>query len=208
LGFDPPTAKEMTEVALTVMDRHSRERGKPFMLVVEVESTDNMPNENNAIGALRALRRADEVIAVAQAFQHDRPATLILTAADSDASGLKLIAPVPKNPAGMVTGLPGNSTGVAAERVLHTVDGIEGRNTRPFVAAADAMGQALEFAIAWAGEEDVAGGVLARAQGANAGLLRTMFVEAFDNTDVYRLMYLTLFGEMLPTGVGQGAPDR
>jgi len=207
-GFDPPTAAEMTEVALTVLDRHSRERDKPFMLVVEVESTDNMPNKNNAIGALRALRQADEVIAVAQGFQQDRPATLVLTAADSDASGLKLIAPVPKNDAGMVTGLSGNSTGVAAERILHAVDGIEGRNTRPFVAAPNAMGQELEFAIAWAGEEDVGGGVIARAQGANAELLRTTFAEGFDNTDVYRMMYLTLFGEMLAMGVGSAAPNR
>jgi len=208
LGFDPPTAAEMTEIALTVLDRHSRERDAPFMLVVEVESTDNLPNKNNAIGALRALKRADEVIAVARGFQQERAATLVLTAADSDASGLKLIAPVPKDATGMVTGLPGNSTGVAAERILHTVDGMEGRNTRPFVAAPDAMGQTLEFGIAWAGEEDVGGGVIARAQGANAELLRTTFAEGFDNTDVYRMICLTLFGEMLRTGVGSTAPNR
>jgi alkaline phosphatase len=208
LGYDPPTAAEMTKVALVVLDRHRGERDKSFLLVVEVESTDNLPNENNAIGALRALRRADEVIEVVSDFQQTHPATLLLTTADSDASGLKLIAPVPKDASGMVTGLPGNSTGIAAERILHTVDGIEGRNTRPFVAAPDAMGQVLEFAIAWAGEEDVGGGVVARAQGANAELMRTTFVEGFHNTDVYRLMYFTLFGEMLATGVGSAAPDR
>jgi len=85
---------------------------------------------------------------------------------------------------------------------------MEGRNTRPFVAAPDAMGQTLEFGIAWAGEEDVGGGVIARAQGANAELLRTTFAEGFDNTDVYRMICLTLFGEMLRTGVGSTAPDR
>jgi alkaline phosphatase len=208
LGFDPPTAKEMTEMALTVMERHSRERGMPFLLVVEVESTDNLPNENNAIGALRALKRADDVVEVVSGFQQIHSATLVLTAADSDGSGLKLLAPAPKDASGNVGGLEGNPTGDSSMRVMHALDGIEGRHTRPFVAAPDASGRPLEFAIAWAGVEDVAGGVIARAQGTNAELLRTTFVERFDNTDVYRLMYLTLFGEMLGSAVGAAAPDR
>jgi alkaline phosphatase len=198
LGYDPPSAAEMTEVALTVLERHGRERGMPFLLVVEVESTDNMPNANNAVGALRALGRSDDVIAVARQFQETHPATLVLTAADSDASGLQVFAPPRLDAAGLVTGISGNPTGHPDERVLHTLDGIEGRHTPPFTAAPDATGRALPFAIAWSGAEDVAGGVLARAHGLNAPLLGTLFSARFDNTDVYRMMYLTMFGELLP----------
>ncbi len=197
LGVDPPTAAEMTDVAVTLLDRHSRERELPFLLVVEVESTDNLPNANNAIGSLRALRRADDVVAVARDFQRSRPATLILTAADSDASGLQLFSPPPLDAYGVVRGISGNPTGRPAERVLHTLDGIEGRGTRPFTAAPDAAGRVLPFAVAWSGTDDVAGGVLARAQGLHSDSLRTAFVERFDNTDVYRMMYLALFGELL-----------
>ncbi len=67
-GAQPPTAPEMTRLALTLLERRSREAGLPFMLVVEIESTDNMANANNAIGSLRALRRADEVIEDTAAF--------------------------------------------------------------------------------------------------------------------------------------------
>ncbi len=196
-GFDPPTAAEMTGLALTLLERHSGERELPFLLVVEVESTDNLPNANNAIGALRALRRADDVVAVARAFQRDEPATLILTAADSDASGLQLFSPPPLDADGMVHGVSGNPTGLPADRVLHTLDGLEGRRTRPFSAAPDAAGRVLAFAVAWSGTDDVAGGVLARAEGLNAERLRVTFSERFDNTDVYRMMYLTLFGELV-----------
>ena len=73
--------------------------------------------------------------------------------------------------------------------------------------------------MAWATVDDVAGGVLSRAQGLNASLLNRPepftagsgelpFPERFDNTDVYRLLYLTLFGERLPSGVGRLAEDR
>jgi alkaline phosphatase len=198
LGYDPPTAAEMTEVALTVLERHSRERRSPFLLVVEVESTDNMPNANNAVGALRALGRSDDVIAVARQFQDTHPATLVLTAADSDASGLQVLAPPPLDRNGKVSGISGNPTGRPDERIVHLLDGVEGRHSSPFSALPDAVGRALPFAIAWSGAEDVAGGVLARAQGLNAPLLRSLFSERFDNTDVYRMMYLTLFGELLP----------
>lgn len=208
LGSDPPTAAEMTELALTVLERHGRERRRPFLLVVEVESTDNMANANNAIGALRALGRSDDVIGVARRFQEEHPATLVLTAADSDASGLQVFSPPRLDADGLVTGISGNPTGRPEERVVHTLDGIEGRHTPPFTAAPDATGQVLPFAIAWSGAEDVAGGVVARAQGLNAPLLRTMFSQRFDNTDVYRLMYLTLFGELLPVDEGRRAADR
>ena len=208
LGYDPPTAAEMTQVALTILERRSHAAGLPFLLVVEVESTDNLPNRNNAIGTLRALKRADDVIGVARAFQERVPETLVLTAADSDAAGFQLIDPPPVDQDGWVTGMEGNPTGIDAELLVFSVDGIEGRRSRPFVAAPDAFGTAFPFAIAWVGTPDVAGGVVSRAQGLHAELLRTRYSAGFDNTDVYRLLYRALFGKELSSERGVQAPDR
>ena len=75
----------------------------------------------------------------------------------------------------------------------------------------------LPFAIGWASVQDMAGAILSRAEGMNAYLLNSRdpfspgeppLSERFDNTDVYRLVYLTLFGKRLRTGVGQIASDR
>lgn len=74
-----------------------------------------------------------------------------------------------------------------------------------------------KFAVAWPSVQDVAGAILSRAQGLNADLLNAPrpfrhgeppFSARFDNTDVYRLMYPTLFGERLPSAVGRIAPSR
>jgi len=264
-GFNPPSAAEMTALALTILDRRSRlYEKKPFILVTEVESTDNFANRNNAIGTLRALRRADAVIGVARDFENRsgrRQApiagfpTLLLTAADSDASGLQVLAlrtpaveslynpiacekrPMP-NPRGECLRSGNTVTDTAVnpkfsefrERGM-AVDGIEGRGTAPFLAGPDALldrrpfadrdssglnsygggsvpASSLPFAVVWAAVPDLAGGILSRAQGLNAERLRREFFERFDNTDVYRLMYATLFGEDLPTAVGTPAADR
>jgi alkaline phosphatase len=194
-GADPPTASEMTRLALTILERRSRRAGRPFMLVVEVESTDNLANANNAIGALRALRRADEVIEDTAAFVAREPGTLLLVAADSDAAGLQLISPPPVQDDGRVTGINGNPADAEIHRRMFPVDGIEGRASVPFLARPDSEGRRAEFAIAWTGERDVAGGVLARAAGLNSAMLETEFGGVLDNTDVYRLMYRTLFGD-------------
>jgi alkaline phosphatase len=208
LGYDPPTAAEMTHVALTILERRSRTAGLPFLLVVEVESTDNLPNNNNAIGTLRALKRADDVIGVAREFQARIPGTTIVTAADSDAAGFQLIDPPPIDRNGWVTGMEGNPTGIDSELLVFSVDGIEGRRSPPFVAAPDAFGTEFPFAVSWVGTPDVAGGILARAQGARADLLGSQFSTGFDNTDVYRLLYLALFNKELPPATGVQAPDR
>lgn len=206
LGYNPPRAGEMTEMALTLLERRSQSDAKPFLLVAEVESTDNLGNNDNAIGTLRALKHADEVIGAARAFLEEVPDTLIVTAADSDAGGLQVVAPPPTDDAGNVSAIPGNT--VAREPVPNPLDGIEGPGTAPFIASPDAYGQELPFAIAWAGLPDVAGGILSRAQGLNAELLGDVFFSGFDNTDVYRHMYVTLFGELLPSAVGEMTPTR
>ncbi len=203
---DPPTAREMTRLALMLLDREARAAERPFFLVVEIESTDNLANANNAIGALRALGRADAVIGEARKAVDRDPATLLLVAADSDAGGLQIVSP-PLQDDGRVTGLNGNPTDRTVDRQLFAVDGIEGRASRPFEARPDQAGHRSRFAIAWAGERDVAGGVLARAAGLNSELLRTDYGARLDNTQVYELIYQTLFASK-PRGPEAGGPGR
>jgi alkaline phosphatase len=177
--FDPqaPTVAEMTDVALKILSRS----GQRFLLVVEEEGSDNFANKNNAIGALEALRRADAAIGVAMRFIDEHPDTLLITAADSDAGGMKVAriepeladAPVPQT---IDNGAP--------------QDGREGTESLPFLAAPDQAGERWPFAVTWAAEADLGGGVVARAHGLNSEHLPT----SVDNTDVYRLMYRTLFG--------------
>lgn len=258
-SFNPPTIAEMTALGLEVLKRRAEEAGKPFAVVVEDESTDNMPNKNNAIGTLRALKRTDDMIGVARNFvNHVDDKTLIITGADSDGSGPQLLAlravdsspdgqeedDIPFNPIQceddsdldtckvMFTNV--NPTGLDGGEQFVEVDGLDGRDSKVFIAEPDALlafrpfenaateapsvpDQRLPFAVVWTGRPDVAGGILSRAEGVNAELLnsREPFYEGepplyirFDNTDIYRMVYLTLFGERLPSGVGVPAATR
>lgn len=205
-GYNPPTAAEMNSLALEVLRRHSVLAGKPFYLVSEVESSDNLANYANAIGALRAVKAADDAIGVLRAFVAENPSTLLLVAADSDAGALQLFSPPPLADDRVATS-GGNPTGFGWNQGF-ALDGVEGQNTAPFVAAPDAAGQEMTFAVGWAGTDDVAGAIVSRAEGLNAGLLRTAFGARLDNTDVYRLQYATLFGSLPPASYGQPAPDR
>ncbi len=275
-SVNPPSAAEMTEMAIIILDRRSRlDERKPFHLVCEVESTDNMPNKNNAIGTLRALKRGDDMIKVARDYEQKTGAikggfrgkpleTLILTAADSDGSALQILAlrrgttDTPFNP--LECNKVGNADrsecldqgekttvttvnpefsffeGAFADNdTTQVVDGIHGRRSEAFVAEPDALSDErvalggfpdmdesgagsfggltvddakLPFAVTWATVQDTAGAIISRAQGMNAELLRTKFSVRFDNTDVYRIMYFTLFGKVLPSGVGKVAEDR
>lgn len=205
-GFNPPSAFEMNALALEILARRSAAAGAPFALISEVESTDNMANHGNAIGVLRALKVADDTIGLFRSFVAEHPNTLLLTAADSDAGGLQLFSPPPLDD-DLVSAEVVNPTGFGLNRGL-ALDGIEGQETAPFVAAPDAFGVEWPFAIGWAGTSDVAGAMVARAEGLNAELLRSEFRTGLDNSDIYRLLYATLFGEWLPASSGQPAPDR
>ncbi len=172
-----PSVAEMTAAALAVLAQARR----GFFLVVEEEGTDNLANVNNAAGSLEALRRSDEAIGVAHQFVRQHPDTLLVVAADSDASGLQLVG----------------SGGRAGERLPATVDGVAGAGTLPFEAMPDANGRRFPFGIKWTGPEDTYGAVLVRAAGRNAHRVRG----SFDNTDIYRLIYATLFDRELPSPV-------
>lgn len=175
---DAPTVGEMTKAALAILSRH----GKRFLLVVEEEGSDNFSNVNNAAGALEAMRRADEAYGVARDYLRHNPSALLVTAADSDASGLEVIA-FPSDFAEKPLPL--------STRNGAPLDGREGKGSRPFISAPDQFGKRMPFGIAWTGFEDGTGGILARAEGMNAQALRS---GSCDNSDIYRLMYRTLFG--------------
>ena len=91
-------------MATLILDRRSQLEGKPSHLVVEVESTDNLPNNTNAIGTLRALKRSDNVIRELRQLEERRGPfpdnghafpTMLLTAADSDGGALPSVVPQP-----------------------------------------------------------------------------------------------------------------
>ena len=178
--FEPgaPTVAEMTRFALDFFAA----KEAPFFLVVEEEGTDNFSNNANAKGMLEALARADD--AIGETLEHMRaaPRTLLLTAADSNAGGPALLQI--RDPAMFAAPLPAESKWAAM------IDGRDGTGTPPFAAAPDRFGKRLRFGIAWSGKGDYAGGVVAKAHGLNADLLPNNV----QNTDIYSLMYATLFG--------------
>ena len=212
-GYQPPNAAELNEFGLKVLQAHATRTGRPFGLVSEVESTDNFGNNNNGIGALAAVDVAHGVIGAARRFQADHPQTLVLTAADSSGgapqvAGLNIDEDVPTDDVGSI---PVNPTGTETDEAQvpqNPLDGRYGRGTAPFRAAPDQFGQRLPFALAWTGGPDFNGGILTRAQGLNAELLDSTLFDRFDNIDVYRMAYLTLFGEALDYPSGRTAPTR
>ncbi len=181
--YDPnaPSVAEMTEVALSIL----RNKGKEFFMVVEEEGTDNFSNSNNARGALEALRRADAAVGVAMKYIEKQPRTLLLTTADSDAGGMQVVSIRHRKDFERPLSLTGANGA--------PLDGGDGSGTLPFIAAPDQFGNRLRFGIAWACYGDVAGAVIAKAHGLNSEMLPNNV----DNTDIYRIMYATLFGIVL-----------
>ena len=210
-GYRPPSAPEMNELGLKVLQAHAGHAGRPFGLVSEVESTDNFGNNNNGIGALVGLRDANGVIGAARDFQSDHPRTLILTAADSSGGapelvGFNLDEEVPATVGSVSVNPTSAEEDVPAPQ--NPLDGRYGQKSAPFRAAPDQFGQELPFAVAWTGGPDFSGGIVTRAQGLNADLLDTTLYDRFDNVDVYRMAHLTLFGEALRYPTGRTAPTR
>jgi len=185
-----PTVADMTEAALSVLAALD----KPFLLVVEEEGSDNFPNKNHAAGGLEALRRADEALGIAHDFVRQHPNTLLVTAADSDASGLQVVGGYPprRDPIISRQVLPA-TTGVGAP-----LDGRSGTESKPFEARPDASGKTHPFAVCWPTRSDTYGAILVRAAGLHADRVQGNM----DNTDIYRLMYYTLFDKVLPSPVG------
>ena len=172
-----PTIGEMTEIALEILSRN--EDG--FFAVIEEEGTDNIANNMNAYGTLQALSRADEAVGVIRTFIDENPDTMLVMAADSDAAGLQVVS----------GSLAEEGAAVAASTngggILH---GQQGTFGDVFMSAPDSQGVSHPFGISFVGYNDVAGGILVRTAGLNYDLVEPLM----DNTDVYGLMYRTLFG--------------
>lgn len=177
-----PTLAEMTDAAIKFL---SKKEGN-FFLVIEEEGTDNFGNSNNANGFFEALKRADDAIGIAYNFLLKNPSTLIITAADSEAGGLELRGFTVES---MNPNLPLPLT----DNNGAPLDGKNGQGTLPFISAPDKSGKTFPFAVSWSSYGDVCGSVVAKAEGLNAELMKGIT----DNTDIYRIMYATLFGKIL-----------
>jgi alkaline phosphatase len=174
----------MSEVALRILSRAPQ----GFFLVAEEEGTDNFGNQNNAAGTLEAGRRADEAIGLFARFVQANPQTLMLTTADSDAGGMQVIGPNP-NQQVVRAGQPLPER----DRNGAPLDGQNGTRVEPFMSAADRNGTRHPFAISWSTLTDVSGGILVRGVGFNSEFI----AGTMDNVDVYRIMYRTMFGQVL-----------
>ncbi len=207
LNPNPPTVAEMTSVALPILNADP----DGFFLVLEEEGTDNFGNDNNAAGTIEAAIRADEALGVALDFVDNiDPNTLVITAADSDAGGLEVDdVPIGEGTFGLTEPESNDTIRVQAETTafgpdadgipvqLDDTDGsndVPGFSTdvyEPFTTGApDADGDIFDFGVAWATNSDVNGGIVSKTYGLNADLLPA----TTDNTDIYRVMYQTLFG--------------
>ena len=176
-----PRLNEMVSFAIKFLSAKGQ-----FFLVAEEEGTDNFGNDNNANGKLEALLNADKAIGEALKFYETNPNTMIITASDSDAGGLG-IAGAEVDKLDPNTPLPPTDFNGAP------MDGINGTGSLPFISKPDKNGRTFPFGIVWASRGDLTGPIVARAHGLNA---ERMYGK-IDNTDIYRLMYLTLFGVWL-----------
>jgi alkaline phosphatase len=182
-NFNPaaPTVAEMTKFALEFLSRKGQ-----FFLVVEEEGTDNFGNRNNANGKLEALSNADEAIGFALKFIEQNPNTLVVTASDSEAGGLEVVGYEIDN-------LTENNPLPERDANGSPIDGREGTGTLPFISAPDKNGNRSPFGISWSCYGDVTGGVVARAHGLHSDKMNGKI----DNTDIYRIFYIGLFGKWL-----------
>ncbi|NNG27398.1 MAG: alkaline phosphatase [Ignavibacteriaceae bacterium] len=177
-----PTLAEMTDAAINFLSK----KGGNFFLVIEEEGTDNFGNSNNANGIFEALKRADDAIGISYNFLLQNPNTLLITTADSEAGGLELRGFTVES---MNPDLPLPLT----DNNGAPLDGRNGQGTLPFISAPDKLGNTFPFSVVWSSYGDVCGSVIAKAEGLNAELMKVKT----DNTDIYRIMYATLFGKIL-----------
>ena len=187
-----PTIAEMSAAALEILERRPEAAEKGIFIVAEEEGTDNFPNRANAMGSFVTGERADEAIGVFADFVEENPNTLLITTGDSVASGKHLL----RQPGVDKVGKDRINTGPDGEWVKALMlDGIDGTGTAPFLSAPDRKGNRWPFAVVWGTPHDKSAGIVTRAKGLNANLVRELGV--VDNTDIYRIMYYTLFGEWL-----------
>lgn len=178
-----PTSGEMVRFALGLFARAPQ----GFLLVLNEEGSDNFGGPNNAQGVFEAVRRTDDAISASLAHLEKFPDTLVIVASDSASGGMQILGDT-------VDKLNPDEPLPKVEENGAPVDGRDGTHSRPFLAAPDRDGVRLPFRVAWATGDDGSANVIVRAAGLNAGHV----TGNFSNIDVYRVMYLTLFGRELP----------
>jgi glycerophosphoryl diester phosphodiesterase len=200
-----PTVAEMLDASLKILGQDP----DGFFVVVEEEGSDNFANNNNAVGTIEAVRRADAAIGVAMDYVNTKdPNTLVITAADSDAGGLQVFQFEPyTRPTGNFTSSPtladtepsapfirvNPTTTNTNQAVLDGVNGSTGTVEapwKPFASKSSIDGAMGNFGVAWVGTPDFPGSIVSKAYGMNAEKLPS----TLDNTEIYDLMYQTMFG--------------
>jgi alkaline phosphatase len=179
-----PTIAEMFEFALPRVSANPN----GFLIVGEEEGTDNLCNNGNASGCLEALKRADDAFGVLTEFVDANPNTFLVTTSDSAAGSMSVVTFDAEEAESSVTPLMGENGGPC--------DGVAGAASAPFMSAPDAEGRSIPFAICWSTYDDVGSGVIARAHGLGAAEL--LPASGVSSTDIYRMLYRTLFGERIP----------
>lgn len=223
-----PTVAEMLDASLKIIEKDP----DGFFAVVEEEGTDNFGNNNNAVGTIEAMRRADAAIGEAIDYiDNQDPNTLLVTAADSDGGGLEVFQFKPYNrPSGNFDEkdpeltntqpeVPFINVNPTTERdTINYLDGVKGSTAseeNPWVAfsAKDSIdGKMGNFGVGWVGTPDVPGSIVSKTYGLNADKLPS----TVDNTGIYDIMYETLFGitpdeaasEKTETNLISGTSDR
>jgi glycerophosphoryl diester phosphodiesterase len=206
-----PTVAEMLDASLKILEHDP----DGFFAVVEEEGTDNFANNNNAVGTIEAVRRADAAIGVAMDYVDEKdPNTLVVTAADSEAGGLQVTQFTPyTRPAGNAISEPDllgsepevpfvnvNPTTADATTDRNYLDGLTGSTASPdapwqsFSSKDSLDGPMGNFAVSWVGTPDFPSSIVSKTYGLNAEELPS----TLDNTEIYRLMYKTMFGVKLP----------
>ncbi len=185
-NLNPPTVADMLSGALKSISSDP----DGFFIVLEEEGTDNFANSNNARGTIDATLRADAAISVAMDFiRNQDPNTLLITAADSEAGGLQVYQPIPLSSAPTIPVNP--TTGTPLQNPL---DGQNGRTVpwTAFNAQPSLDGPMGNFGVGWVGTPDFPGSLVSKTYGMNADLLPS----TLDNTEIYKQMYQTLFGQL------------
>lgn len=175
--FQPqaPRWDVMVARAISILSRHPG----GFFLVGNEEATDNLAGDNNAAAVIEGGMGADRAIGHALAAAARNPGLTIVVASDSDCGGAQAVA-VPE----------GRPVPVRAENGAP----LDGNPRRPFLAAPDAQGRRLAFAVSWAEGGDVSGGLVARGTGPGAAALSG----TVDSTGIYTALYQGLFPGSAP----------
>jgi len=181
-----PSISEMVAWTLDFLDK----KGKPFLLVAEEEGTDNFSNRGQIEAFLTAGSRADEVVGVVNKYIKNRDDTLFITASDSNASGLLVTDGAPKKRWGIT--LPKKTDKDAY--LIGQKSKTDKKKQVPFLTkSVKESDVVMPFGIIWPTSWDLYSGMLVKASGLNSEHIKGIV----DNTDIYKLMHLTLFGKEL-----------